>query len=72
MRVQVHVLTSMTGLLNRSCSDGMTGLLHETEYCGCYSIGSDNGLAPARRQVIIWTNDNYFIDAYTRHSATIG
>ena len=22
------------------------------------SIGSDNGLAPARRQAIIWTNDN--------------
>ena len=22
------------------------------------SIGSDNGLAPSRRQAIIWTNDN--------------
>ena len=27
------------------------------------SIGSDNGLAPARRQAIIWTNDGKFTDA---------
>ena len=33
------------------------------------SIGSENGLAPARRQAIIWTNDGYFTDAYTRQSA---
>ena len=31
------------------------------------SIGSDNGLAPTRRQVIIWTNDGKFIDAYMHH-----
>ena len=31
------------------------------------SIGSDNGLAPARRQAIIWTNDAYFTDAYMHH-----
>ena len=35
------------------------------------SIGSDNGLAPARRQAIIWINDGYFIDANMRHSASI-
>ena len=34
-------------------------------------IGSDNGLAPARRQAIIWTNDDYFTDAYMRHSASM-
>ena len=28
------------------------------------SIGSDNGLAPTRRQAIIWTNDDNFTDAY--------
>ena len=32
-------------------------------------IVSDNGLAPARRQAIIWTNGDYFTDAYMRHSA---
>ena len=26
------------------------------------SMGSDNGLVPARRQAIIWTNDGYFTD----------
>ena len=35
------------------------------------SIGSDNGLAPVRRQAIIWTNDVKFTDAYTRHSASM-
>ena len=35
------------------------------------SIGSDNGLAPARRQAIVWTNDGYFTDAYMRHSASM-
>ena len=34
-----------------------------------YSIGLDNGLAPARRQAIIWTNDGWSTDAYVRHSA---
>ena len=34
------------------------------------SIGSDNGLAPTRRQAIIWTND-YFTDAFMRHSASM-
>ena len=32
-------------------------------------IGSDNGLAPSRRQAIIWTNDGKFTDAYMRQSA---
>ena len=37
------------------------------------STGSDNGLAPARQQAIIWTNDGKFIDAYIymRHSASM-
>ena len=35
------------------------------------SIGSDNGLAPIRRQAIIWTNDGYITDAYMRHSASM-
>ena len=33
------------------------------------SIGSDNGLAPTRRQGIIWTNAGKFADAYMRHAA---
>ena len=33
------------------------------------SIGLDNGLATARRQAIMWTNDGLFSDAYMRHSA---
>ena len=32
------------------------------------STGLDNGLAPARRQAIIWTNDGLFTDAYMRHN----
>ena len=28
------------------------------------SIGSDNGLAPSRRQAIIWTSDGLFTDTY--------
>ena len=32
---------------------------------------SDNGLAPSRRQAIIWTNDGLFTDAYMRHSASM-
>ena len=35
------------------------------------SIGSDNGLAPARWQAIIWTNDGQFTDAYMHHSASM-
>ena len=35
------------------------------------SIGSDNGLAPARRQAIIWTNAGLFTDAYMRHSTSM-
>ena len=31
----------------------------------------DSGLAPIRRQAIIWTNDGKFIDAYMRHSASM-
>ena len=34
-------------------------------------VGPDNGLAPARRQAIIWTNAGKFIDAYMRHSASM-
>ena len=37
-----------------------------------FQPGSDNGLAPARRQAIIWTNDGKFTDAYMRHSASMG
>ena len=33
------------------------------------SIGSDNGLAPTRRQAIIGTNDGQITDTYMRHSA---
>ena len=33
------------------------------------SIGLDNGLAPSRRQAIIWNNDGKFTDAYMRRSA---
>ena len=32
---------------------------------------SDNGLAPIRRQAIIWTNDGSITDAYMRHSASM-
>ena len=35
------------------------------------SIGSVNGLAPSRRQAIIWTNDGCITDAYMRHSASM-
>ena len=35
------------------------------------SISSYNGLAPTRREAIIWTNDYYFTDAYMRHSASV-
>ena len=35
------------------------------------SISSDNGLAPARQQAIIWTNNGKFIDAYMRHLASM-
>ena len=34
-------------------------------------MGSDNGLVPTRRQAIVWTNDDYIIDAYVRHSASM-
>ena len=30
------------------------------------SNGADNGLAPTRRQAIIWTNDGCFTVAYMR------
>ena len=37
-----------------------------------YSIvGSDNGLAPARRQAIIWTNSGLVTDPYMRRSASM-
>ena len=35
------------------------------------SIGSDNGLAPAKRQAIVWTNAGKFTDACIRHSASM-
>ena len=35
------------------------------------NIGSDNGLAPTRRQAIIWTNDGWFTDAYMRHLSSM-
>ena len=35
------------------------------------SIGSDNGLAPTRRQAIIWSNDGHFTDADMRHSSSM-
>ena len=34
-------------------------------------IGSDYGLAPNRRQAIIWTNDVLSTDAYMRQSASM-
>ena len=40
-----------------------------TKLEGGILVGSDNGLAPTRRQPIIWTNDSKFIDAYKCHSA---
>ena len=36
-----------------------------------FHIGSDNGLAPTRRQGITWTNGSYITDAYLRHSASM-
>ena len=38
------------------------------QYC---SIGSDNGLAPTRRQAIIWINGDEIIDAYMRYPASM-
>ena len=35
------------------------------------SIGSDNGLAPTRRQAVIWTNDGSTLYAYITHSASV-
>ena len=35
------------------------------------SLVSDNLLAPARRQAIIWTNDGEFTSAYMHHSASM-
>ena len=35
------------------------------------NVGSDNGLAPARRQAIIWSNNGSFTDAYMRHSGSM-
>ena len=35
------------------------------------SVGSENALAPIRRQAIIWTNDGYITDAYMRPSASM-
>ena len=35
------------------------------------SIGSDKGLVLTGRQVIIWTKDDYFTDAYMRPSVSV-
>ena len=35
------------------------------------SIGSDNGLAPARQEAIVWTSAGYLTDAYMHHSASM-
>ena len=35
------------------------------------SSGSDNGLEPTRRQLVIWTNGGKFTDVYLRHSASM-
>ena len=43
-------------------------VLINREYSG---IGSDNGLAPTRRQAIIWTNGDYFTDTCMRHPASM-
>ena len=48
----------------RVCSQGCNKQYHR--------IGSDNGLAPTRRQAVVWNNDGYFTDAYMRHSASMG
>ena len=34
-------------------------------------IGSGNGLAPSRRQAIVWNNAGQITDAYMRHSASM-
>ena len=34
-------------------------------------IGSYNGFAPSKRQTIIWSNDDYFTDAYLRNSTSM-
>ena len=36
-----------------------------------FSICTDNGLAPARQQAIVWTNDGQFTEAYMCHSAAV-
>ena len=36
-----------------------------------FSVDSDNGLAPARQQVIIRTNAGWLTDAYMGHSVSI-
>ena len=35
------------------------------------NIGSDNSLALARRQAMIWTNEGKFTEAYMRHLASM-
>ena len=35
------------------------------------NIGSDNGLGPARRQAIVWTNDGQSTDTNMRHTASV-
>ena len=45
------------------------GLFPRVKLMRYSSIGLDNGLAPTRRQAIIWTKDGKFTDAYMRFSA---
>ena len=73
----------MAGILQMTLSNAFSWMeilnfdWNFTEVCSqgsnyLYSnIGSDNGLAPTRRQAIIWNNDTYITDAYMRHSASI-
>ena len=34
------------------------------------SIGWDNGMAPSRRQAIVWNNGGWFTDTYMLHLAS--
>ena len=51
-------------MLDQLCSSGTYVTSHSFDPSFQYSsFGSDNGLAPARRQAIIWTNAGLFTDA---------
>ena len=61
---QIGSMTHLPLFLFKSWNNGMR----------CMSfyilIGSDNGLAPTRRQSIIWTNDGNITDTYMGHSTS--